>query len=383
MPPQSGEVYSFVLLRFSLHMSDLLVALRSLVRTPSFTAVVVLVLALGIGANTAIFSVVDAALLKPMPIPEPARVVRLSRYLGPSQSFVWFNRRGFEVWPAFAHARSFDAVGAYATGEFTLLGYNRGRLRTAAVTPEVFEVFKVAPQIGRVFTKEDVTRGSFQLAVISHELCQTHFGGDTNVLGRQILLNRQTFTVLGVMPRGFDMPQATQVWVPSHWGGQVVGGGPTLPTVIARMARGVKRNEAVQEISRMPGPMNSGTLKDPSRISITPLRDTLVGELRAIILLLAAGAFIVLLVASTNIASLLLTRVSAHSGNSLYVARLAHQTATSAAKYLARRFSSREWLLLRPCLSRCGRSTQFARGCRSECMALPTSRSMNVLSSPR
>ena len=100
-------------------------ALRALIRTPGFTLVVVLVLALGIGANTAIFSVVDAAMLKPMPIPEPDRVVRLS--LGTPQSFVWFNSRGFEVWPAFADARSFDAVGAYVTGELTLLGHNLGR----------------------------------------------------------------------------------------------------------------------------------------------------------------------------------------------------------------------------------------------------------------
>ena len=90
-------------------MSDLHFALRSLVRTPAFTAVVVLVLALGIGANTAIFSVVDAALLKPMPIPDPDRVVRISGWH--PQSFVWFNPRGFEVWPSFMRTASFDAVG--------------------------------------------------------------------------------------------------------------------------------------------------------------------------------------------------------------------------------------------------------------------------------
>ena len=94
MPPRSGELYSLFLFRFSLLflMSDLHFALRSLVRTPAFTAVVVLVLALGIGANTAIFSVVDAALLKPMPIPDPDRVVRISG--SHPQSFVWFNRHG-------------------------------------------------------------------------------------------------------------------------------------------------------------------------------------------------------------------------------------------------------------------------------------------------
>ena len=290
-------------------MSNLLLALRSLARTPSFTILTVLILALGMGANTAIFSVVDAAMLKPMPIPEAQRVVRLS--LGTPQSFVWFNPRGFEVWPALTHAKTFDAVGAYATGELTLLGYNRGRLRAAAVTPEVFEVLKVPPQVGRAFTNDDVTRGSFHVAVINHELWQTHFNGESDILGRQIVLNRQTFVVLGVMPRGFEVPDAAQVWVPSFWGGRVVGLGPTFPIVIARMARGVTHTEAVREILQTPGPMNSGRLRDASRISITPLRETLVGETRGIILLVAAGALIVLLVASTNIASLFLTRVSA------------------------------------------------------------------------
>ena len=105
-------------------MSNLLLILRSLVRTPAFTVVVVLILALGIGANTAIFSVVDAALLKPMPIPNADRVVRISG--GHPQSFVWFNRRGFEVWPSFMRTASLDAVGAYVTGELTMPGTEAG-----------------------------------------------------------------------------------------------------------------------------------------------------------------------------------------------------------------------------------------------------------------
>jgi hypothetical protein len=208
-------------------MSDLLLALRGLVRAPAFTAVVVLVLALGVGANTAIFSVVDAALLKPMAIPDADRVVRI---LGTHpQSFVWFNPRGFEVWPAFMRTASLEAIGAYVTGELSLVGYRGGRLRAAAVTPEMFDVLKVAPHIGRTFTNEDVTSGSFHLAVISHQLWQTHFNSAADILGRQVILNRQTFVVLGVMPRGFEIPLATEVWVPSRWCGAVVEPGWTFP----------------------------------------------------------------------------------------------------------------------------------------------------------
>ena len=108
-------------------MSDLLHSFRTLLRRPAFTAVVVLVLALGIGANTAIFSVVDAALLKPMPIPDAERVVRLSH--GSPQSLVWFKRYGFQVLPEIRRTASFDTVGAYFTGELSLFGSGAGRVR--------------------------------------------------------------------------------------------------------------------------------------------------------------------------------------------------------------------------------------------------------------
>ena len=198
-------------------------AARALFRTPAFTTIVVLVLALGIGANTAIFSVVDAALLKPMPIPEPDRVVRIWSVADCPQAFVWFTYGKFEVWPALMRTSSFDAVAAYVTGELTMPGYVGGRLRAAAVTPEFFDVLGVAPQIGRAFTNDDVTQNSFHLAVISHELWQNHLEGSRDILGRQVVLGRETFVILGVMPRGFGIPQSTQVGVPSYWDGRVAG----------------------------------------------------------------------------------------------------------------------------------------------------------------
>ena len=289
-------------------MADLRLALRSLARTPAFTAVVVLVLALGIGANTAIFSVVDAALLKPLPIPEPERVVRVSSELS-GQAFVWFNRRGFELWPDFMRTSSFSAVGAYVTGELAMAGYSGGRLRAAAVTPEFFDVLGVVPLIGRTFKSSDVDRNSFHLGVISHDMWLTHFEGSRDVLGRQVVLGRETFVILGVMPRGFEMPSAAQVWVPSYWDNLVVPG-IAFPIVIGRLSTGVTPAHALHEIVTTV----SSVAKNRAagfRPQITSLRNTLVGDMRALILLLAAGAFIVLLVACTNIASLMLTRVSA------------------------------------------------------------------------
>src|SRR5262245_28491646 len=134
-------------------MNDFRLSLRSLLQSPAFTIIVVIVLALGIGANTAIFSVVDAAMLKPIPIPDADRVVRIAARH--PQSFVGFNPNGFEVWPSFKQSSAFTAVGAYVTGELNLGGSTGGRLRAAAVTPAFFDVMGVAPVMGRLFTVDD------------------------------------------------------------------------------------------------------------------------------------------------------------------------------------------------------------------------------------
>jgi putative ABC transport system permease protein len=289
-------------------VNDLRLSLRSLLRTPAFTAVVVIVLALGIGANTAIFSVIDAAMLKPIPVPDADRVVRLSA--SHPQSFVWFNPNGFEVWPSFRQSRVFNSVGAYVTGERNLQGSTGGRLRAAAVTPEFFEVMNVAPVLGRVFTSDDF-RQSFHVAVISYQLWQTHFRGAKDVLGSQIVLGREAFAVMAVMPQRFELPDASQVWLPARWGSEVVNGGWVFPIVLARMARGVTARDASRELLRLDRPMGGRRYTDAAGVTVSSLRNTLVGSVRPIILLIAAAAFVVLLVASTNIASLLLTRASA------------------------------------------------------------------------
>ena len=289
-------------------MNDLRLSLRSLLRTPAFTAVVVIVLALGIGANTAIFSVVDSAMLKPIPIPDADRVVRISGR-GP-QSFVQFNPNGFEVWPSFRHSRAFTAVGAYVIGEMNLRGFTGGRLRVAAVTPEFFDAMGIAPAMGRVFTTDDFRR-SFHVAVISHHLWQTHFRGASDVVGNQIALGRETFAVVAVMPRGFGLPEAADVWLPARWSSRVVDGGFVFPIVLARLARGVTAKDVGAEVLRLDRPGRGGRYTDAADVTMSSLRNTLVGDVRAVILLIAAAAFVVLLVASTNIAGLLLTRASA------------------------------------------------------------------------
>ena len=178
------------------------------------------------------------------------------------------------------------------------------------MTPEFFDVLRIAPLIGRAFTNEDVTSESFHLAVISHELWQTQFNGATDILARQVVLEGETFLVLGVMPRGFDTPEASEVWVPSRWGNQALRGRLISPVVVGRMAVGVTAAQALDEIANTTFSRNKTAARAWSP-QITSFRHTLIGDMGRVILLLAAGALIVLLVASTNIASLLLTRVSA------------------------------------------------------------------------
>ena len=291
-------------------MNDFRLSLRSLLRTPTFTAVVVVVLALGIGANTAIFSVVDAALLKPMPIPDADQVVRLSH--GSPQSFVWFNQYGFQVTRGFSGLASFDAVGAYFTGELGFFGTGAGRVRATAVTPEFFDVLRVYPAIGRPFRVADLDR-SRHLVIISHDLWQARLDAAKDVLDRWIVLNGESFDVIGVMPRGFALPESSEVWVPAAWDAQVAGGRLVAPIVVARMSRGVSASDAYDEVAQTPHHGHThadGHNRAQSGIALAPLRNTLVGDVRILIFLLAAGAFVVLLVACTNIAGLLLTRVS-------------------------------------------------------------------------
>jgi hypothetical protein len=267
-------------------MNDLRLCLRSLFRTPGFTVIVVTILALGIGANTAIFSVVDAAMLKPMPVADADRVVRLSARH--PQAFCQFNSFGFQIDHELEHSRAFETIGAYVTGELNLHGSTDGRLRAAAVTPEFFDVMDRTPAMGRAFRLDDF-RQSFHVAMISHQLWQSHFEGTRDVLGKQIMLGREVFTVVAVMPQQFELPEATQIWVPARWSHQVVNGGWVFPTVLARMRPGVAPGDARGELLRIRRYRRGSTYIADESVNVSPLRTALLGETRVIIVLVASG----------------------------------------------------------------------------------------------
>src|SRR5919107_3267229 len=198
-------------------LQDVRYAWRSLRRSSGFTAVAVLALALGIGANTAIFSVVNGVLLRPLPYAEPERVV-----------MIWNH---WEGWPATwlsepevadyrALSRSLERVAAFTTGGRNLTGGDAPeRVRAGFVTADVFPVLGVGAARGRVFGAEEDRPGGARVAVLSHGLWQRRFGGDPGVIGRTIQLNDSSVTVLGVMPEGFQLPldlggQPMDLWLP-------------------------------------------------------------------------------------------------------------------------------------------------------------------------
>ena len=195
-------------------LNDVRYALRSLRRNPGFAVVTVLTLALGIGANTAIFSVVDAVLLKPLPYPQADRLVSLATKVpGPGKDIFGMAMSYPDIQQLQALAKDFAGVAAYRDIRYNYAGRDQAReLAATVVSPSLFAVLGVSPDIGRGFTGAELHD---QLAVLSYGMWATEFGSDRNIVGRVIHLDGRSFTVVGVMPRGFAFPnEDTQLWVP-------------------------------------------------------------------------------------------------------------------------------------------------------------------------
>src|SRR5438067_5549087 len=195
-------------------LQDLRYALRTLRRSPGFTTVTILTLALGIGANTAIFSVVDAVLLKPLPYPHADRLVSLdTRVPGPGKDIFGSAMSYPDIQQLQALTKDFAGVAAYTYARYNYAGRDEAReLAATVVSPNLFDVLGVSPAIGRGFTGAELHD---RLALLSYGMWATAFGSDRNIVGRVINLDGQSFTVVGVMPRGVAFPnEDTQLWVP-------------------------------------------------------------------------------------------------------------------------------------------------------------------------
>src|SRR5258706_5115039 len=201
-------------------MADLRYGFRALRRSPGFALGAILVLALGMGANTAIFSIVNAALLRPLPFDDPSRLVQVW-HIPPAKSFpglTWFSVSPANYLDWQRQSSSFEAMAAYGGRSFTFGGRERPEaILGAAVAPEFFSALRTRPVLGRTFTSDENGAGADKVILLSHKFWRDHFGSDANIVGRDVTINSRPYSVLGVMPETFRFPGWAQVWVPLAW----------------------------------------------------------------------------------------------------------------------------------------------------------------------
>ncbi len=305
-------------------MRDVFYALRTLRKSPGFTLVAVLTLALGIGGNTAVFSVVNALLLRPLPLPEPDRLLLLtgSNPTRPGSGFP-FSLTAYET--IRDGNRSLSGVTAFCGENITLTGVgDPAQLMASLVSPNFFEVLRVQPLLGRGFQPAEGEDGGKPVVLISRRLWQNRFAGDPAILGRPITLGQDVYTIIGVMPAEFPFPFTdTDIWatrVMKFTGlqpDQIRNGGGYLQA-IARLKPGVPLSQADAEVRllgqgyRQDHPGNPDA--DPQgHLELRSLQETLVTDIRPTLLLLTFAVGLVLLIACANVAGLMLARASSRA----------------------------------------------------------------------
>jgi len=294
---------------------DLRYGARMLMKKPGFTIVAIITLALGTGVNTAIFSLVNAVLLKPLPFHEPERLVMLWE----EASAIGFPRddvaaANFVDWKA--QQSTFDDLATLDWRNFDLTGDGEPLKVTAyGVTANLFPLLGVQPTLGRNFSDEEDRPGAAKVTILSYGLWQRRYGGEPGIVGRDIQLNGEKYTVVGVMPAGFQFLQSyIGLWVPAAFTvEQLADRDNHYLTVVARIKRGVTFEQAQADIAAITERIARDYPQDATGLAsvIVPLREQLTGKVRQPLLVLLVAVGFVLLIACANIASLLLSRAAA------------------------------------------------------------------------
>src|SRR2546430_3016132 len=298
---------------FSQLSQDLRYGIRTLLKRPGFTAVAVLTLAIGIGACTAIFSVVNAVVLRPHPYPQPEQLVMVwETDKSGAQSNMGYPT--FADWRAQSH--SFEAMSAMSYWSPTLSGAGDPEaLSGASVTADFFRVLRIKPLLGRDFTNEDDHPNAPRVAIISNELWQRSFNRDLSVLGKPVLLNGVARTIVGVMPPDFQpilnpFNKRVDIWRPLAYEGETPPACRSCRHLrtIARVREGMTVTQAQSELTTIERRIVQDHPNDYSAggIMLTSVQDQFTGTVRSILFLLLGAVGFVMLIACANVANLLL-----------------------------------------------------------------------------
>ena len=300
-------------------LQDLRFAVRMLLKNPGFTVVAVLILALGIGANTAMFSVVRAVLLKPLAYSDPDRIVTLASFWKADSGKGQVSAPDYHDWHD--QSTAFEAMAYYGAWDTavtagTATGATAEYAHAAQIGPDFFRVFGVTPFVGREFSAEEAKRGGSGAAILSYAYAAQHFGDEANALGKRVQMAGKTLDIVGVMPPGFRFPEKTDIWYPTN---TIVpdteSRGAHNYRVIARLRDGVRLEQAQAQMVAI-GARLEEKYPDSNKgksVAVTQLRDEMVSEFRLTLYVMLAAVGVVLLIACANLANMLLAKAVART----------------------------------------------------------------------
>src|ERR1051325_662887 len=322
-------------------IADIRVGIRSLLKRPGFTLIAILTLALGIGASTAIFSVVDGVLLRPLPYPHAEQIVQL-REVSQRGGRMAFAEPNFLDLRARSH--TFEGVAQYSGSLTTVNGGSEPvRAFTYTVSADFFNVVGVTPMIGRTFSPEESRAGGAAVAVVSYGFWQRLLGAKPTLPGTTLRLMDKSVEVVGVMPQGLGFPQSAEIWVPREMFPAEVSRSAHNWSVIARMRPNVSAEQARAEVSAIGRQLKqeNGKDMDGADFTLIPQQEYMVGNVRSPLIMILVAVGFLLIVACVNVANLMLAQVTTRQRD------FAVRTALGATRFrLARQFITENLLLV-------------------------------------